>query len=91
MSAVASFTLRTPALTCEPLGFVGMALQPQAGNKGFIATHDYHDEEIRSSRHRSIRHRWHDLFLFSMSGLGYQVQELDQEVIHVNALSHNQA
>jgi hypothetical protein len=68
MSAVASFTLRTPGIDMrQPFRFVAVSLQPEAGDECFIAANDDHDEEVCDHDHiDQPQNGKHDLFFLDV-------------------------
>src|SRR5215218_157556 len=76
----------------KPLRLIRMPFQVQPRHEGFVATDDYHHQQIRDHHHvDEAEHNQHDLLFAKRGGMGDEMPKLLHEQDHINELSDNQA
>ena len=92
MSAVASFHLEYAGIDVrKPLGLVGMVLQIEPRDKGFVSADNDHDEEVGDHDHiDEPQHCQHNVGFGDGGRLLDEMPELDKKVINVNALRNDE-
>ena len=76
----------------KPFGLVGMLVNSEAGNEGFVAADNDHSQQVGNHHHiNQVQYGDHDGVFIHDAEIGYQVPQGFEELTGINDLGDNQA
>ena len=76
----------------KPFGLVGMLVNSEAGNEGFVAADNDHSQQVGNHHHiNQVQYSDHDGIVIHNAEVGDQVPQGFEELTGINDLGDNQA